>query len=137
MIRIRFHTSVRLDLEEISLLDPIAATRIIAFLEQAQSDPQLLQKLTTHSYRSGEDNLDIKKWQSMHQDGHAIWRLRFVDFMYRIPDYRLIYLPHTVHHIINIMAICKRSEIVYDDPDHHIYRRIVQACSELETTWRK
>ncbi len=132
MTRIRFHTYVRRDLEEISLLDSIGATRIIAFLEQSQSDPHLLEKLTTRCQRGRKDNLDIKKWQKLHRAGHAIWRLRFIDFTYRVPDYRLIYLPTVADRVITIMAICRRSEIDYDDPHHHIYRRIVHACNELK-----
>src|SRR5690606_32490857 len=106
MLVFKLHRDVRGDLEEIKLLDTLAATRIVAFLQQIQVDPGLLKKLTTHFYRNNEDNLDVKKWRAMHEAGLPVWRLRFVDFAYRHPDYRIFYVASASRAEVHILAIC-------------------------------
>lgn len=134
MITIRRHVDVLRDLEEIILLDRLAATRIIAFLEQYANDPLLLQKLTTHGYRNEADNLDVKKWKTMQSSGHPVWRLRFVDFAYRVPDYRIFYVPAVSKMTVHVLAIGRKSEIDYDNPDFPMYRRILRASAELRAS---
>ncbi|WP_322997163.1 type II toxin-antitoxin system RelE/ParE family toxin [Castellaniella sp.] len=133
MNKLLLHKEVKKDLEEIHLLDSIASVRIVAFMQQVINDPDILKKLTTHCYRNYDETLDVKKWISMHEAGCPVWRLRFTDFAYRNPDYRIFYVISEDPLVIHIIAICKREDINYDDPNHPVCRRVARCCAEL---WR-
>src|SRR5690625_3634773 len=133
MYKLSFHADVDKDIEEIALLDSVAVARFYAFFAEVKNDPSLLQSNSvaieeSDSYIS--EKIDIGPWSSMRKSGRNLWRLRFSDFAYREPDYRIIYFTHETLKQIVIIAILKREDIDYDNPNDPIFRRIASAYDQ-------
>lgn len=73
MLTIKVHSDCVADLEKITLLDSLMATRFFAVLEQLKRDPDLLKILMKHQAQDGI--YDVKKWVRLQNQGDPIWRL--------------------------------------------------------------
>lgn len=136
MIGFRLEGTSKADLSGYVLTDPLVVTRFTAFLEQAKCDPDLLTKLSTHSYDDADIN--VKKWIAQHNQGRAIWRLKFFCFKARYPDYRIFYCidsPSKRKTTVCILGIKRREDIDYDNEQHPTSRDIIGAfnrcCSRI------
>lgn len=132
MYKLSFHPEVKNDLEQTKWSDPMALARFHAFFTEVKDNPSLL--LSCDGIAPHDSNFsklaDIKPWMSMKYSGRKLWRLRFSDFAYRRPDYRIIYFISETLKKITIVAVLKREEINYDDCNHPIYRRISSAYDQ-------
>lgn len=133
MYQLRFHSDVYKDFELIGVSDPIAMARFHAFFAEVKDNPTLLLSRSEGLSKSGltfSEIIDLRPWNSMRKSGRNLWRLRFSDFAYRDPDYRIIYFVSETLKKIIIIAILKREEIDYDNHDNPICRRISDAYDQ-------
>jgi hypothetical protein len=67
------------DLRQLKVADPRAAAAVLVALEQIESDPNVIDKLTTHGNSMiGTSSLNVKPWESMKPYGN-LWRFRILD----------------------------------------------------------
>lgn len=130
MYELKIHHDVSSDLESIQLRDSIAVTRFVAFVEEVKSNPSILiDALDTHTADWASVDTTVVEWKRLLKDGHKAWRIRFKDFSWRDPDYRIIFTVSESKKQIIILAFKARSEIDYDDPHHPFSIRITCALA--------
>lgn len=133
MYKLSFHSDVKKDLEQIGWSDSLAAARFHAFFTEVKDNPYLLLTSSLQNKDSEtnfNDLINIKRWVSMGNSGKDLRRLRFSDFAYRNPDYRIIFFVSEALKRIIILAILKREEVNYDDLNDPICRRISSAYAQ-------
>lgn len=126
------HDDVKDDFKRISVNSPAAVGRIAAALEAAEEDETLLQHLHSKHYRTyGDHDIDVKKWALANRLGYALSRFRFFYLEENGFLYRIIYALDDEYDECHVLAILRRDEIDYDDPDHPINQRIFCAYQGL------
>lgn len=126
------HDDVKSDFLRIAVKSPSARGRILAALEAASEDQTLLDQLQSNRYRTyGEHDTDIKRWVLARQLGYDIHRFRFFYLEENGFCYRIIYAYNDVYDECHILAILRRDEIDYDDPNHPFNARIFAAYHSL------
>lgn len=133
MYKLSFHPDVYKDIEQINLLDSAAVARFHVFFTEVKDNPEIL----LNTLDNIEENdlifnkvVNLQPWETMKKSGRSLWRIRFSDFAYRKPDYRIIYFISETLKKITITAILKREEIDYDNLDNPICRRIADAYDQ-------
>ncbi len=130
MIALFLHNDAVSDLRDLKIIQPEAAARILALLQELKGNPDLLDRLTQHGYGSRNcSDFNVSKWLAHWKRGRDLWRLKVWDLEDKGLRYRIIYafVPQKKHHYI--LAIAPR-EFNYDT-NHPISRRIIRAYEEL------
>lgn len=126
------HPDTGADLLRISSKSPTARGRILAALEAVSEDENLLDHLQSNNYRTyGDQDTDVKRWVLASKLGNDIYRFRFFYLEENGYHYRVVYAIDNAHDECHILAILRRDEIDYDDPEHEFNVRIFNAYSEL------
>lgn len=132
MLEFVFHPDTQADFQRIVVKSPSAKSRIVAALEAASEDATLLNNLSLNYYRTyGEHDTDIKRWVVALQLGYTLRRFRFLYLEENGYHYRIVYATDDVDDYCYILAILRRDEINYDDPNDPINQRIFTAYTAL------
>lgn len=74
---ITVHEDAETDLDEIWQLDEDVAADIIALLEQAKTDQELLDSLTIKDFGAhGTEKIHVDKWVAQQKRGRNQWRVK-------------------------------------------------------------
>ena len=123
------HDEATADLRAIAAVNPAAAGKLAAFIQQLRASSELQAKL--HEKEWGEDRvgpLGVKQWSSMHKEtkGKPVRRLRAWELEAQGIGYRLLTIydyTQQAHTILAVVARDKQS-CDYDDPNQPVRRRI-------------
>lgn len=89
---ITVHEDAETDLDEIWELDEDVAAEIIALLEQAKTDQELLDSLTIKDFGAyGTEKIHVDKWLDQQKKGRNLWRVKLWELEDRGIRYRIIY----------------------------------------------
>ncbi len=130
MVALFVHGDVKADLELLWGREPQAAGRILAFLEQLEGDPDLLDRLAQHDYGAHRSaDFHVSKWQAHWRKGRDLWRLKIWDLEDKGLRYRIVYAfePRRQHY--HVLAVAPR-KFNYD-ASHPINRCILRAYQAL------
>jgi hypothetical protein len=125
------HDDAKADLYALRAESPEAAGRIVALLQELESNPDLQERLTEHDFGArGRDQFHVSKWQAQWRAGKDLWRLKLWDLEQNGLPYRIVYafVPIRRHH--HILAVVPRSSFNYDDRDP-VTQRILRAYEGL------
>jgi hypothetical protein len=93
--------------------------------QQLRADGALAEKLLDHGYgANGDVAISVSKWLNRWKEGVDLWRLKAWDLEHVGLRYRAIYLYLRTEARFVVLAIVKREDFDYDDPDHPIRKRI-------------
>jgi hypothetical protein len=127
------HSDAANDLRGLMIANPGAASKIAAFLQQAKSDPRIIDSLLDHDF--GDDRkgpYHVSKWFEFWNTGFNLWRVKLWTFPKGSLSYRIVYAyqPSTQHY--HVLAIVHRD---FDyQTDHVITQRILLAYRSLGIT---
>lgn len=126
------HDDTKEDFRRIRVRSPSAVGRILAALESAEEDETLLQNLHSKHYRTyGDHDVDVKQWVLANKLGYALSRFRFFHLEENGFVYRVIYALDDLYDECHVLAILRRDEVDYDDPNHVFNQRIFRAYQGL------
>jgi mRNA-degrading endonuclease RelE of RelBE toxin-antitoxin system len=129
---ISYHDDVERDLDAIYEVDPESGDEIVAFLDEVQASEELLDRFSSEAFRSPRDPaFDVDRWGSMWRN-YALWRVKLLYTNSEASRYRIIYTYHPTERRYYILAIVHRDQLNYDDANHPIRRRIVDAYRSLD-----
>jgi mRNA-degrading endonuclease RelE of RelBE toxin-antitoxin system len=127
-MRLIIHEDAQSDLSEIANANRSVAADLLVALQELDSDPDLLDRLTQHKYGSSrkQSNLNISKWLEHWNAGKDLWRMKYWDKA----DYRIIYafIPATKEHFV--LAVVDRRHFNYEQ-NHPITKRILRAYETI------
>ena len=104
------------DLKALKVSDPDAMAAIVAFLEEADADPKLIDKCTTHgAVVIGSVSVNVKGWVEARREIGNLWRIRFLDDP-KTSRYRMIYGYDWHTRRVGILAVVPRSKETYEIP---------------------
>lgn len=132
MYKLNILPIVKEDIKIVGVSSKNAATKIVALLEQLNTNQELLGYLLEHNCGEPEKDLfNVSKWQAYWQNGYDLWRLKLFNLENVGLRYRIIYayaLENSVQ-IFYILAIVHRD---FDyDPTHEITKRLIHSYVEL------
>lgn len=126
------HDDTKDDFRRIALRSPSAVKRIVAALEAAEDDDVLLDNLQSKHFRTyGNHDVDVKRWAMALGLGYALHRFRFFHLEENGFTYRVVYAIDEEYDECHLLAILRRDEINYDDPNDAINQRIFKAYRSL------
>jgi hypothetical protein len=95
---------------------------VLAFLQQAKADQQILESLSSDFFGvGGVENYDVKKWISQQQQGRQLWRVRLCDIKGLGVPYRILHAFDAVRSTYYVLAILDRG-FNYDDSTPRVKR---------------
>lgn len=97
---------------------------LVAFLQQAKSDPSLLQTLAEDWF--GEDdsaNYSVQRVVALHQRGKRIWRVKVLTLKGLAAGYRVLYTFDRNRQTFYVLGVPSR-DIAYDHTHPRIQRLI-------------
>lgn len=131
MFAIFIHDDAKADLLALRDSEPQAAGRILAFLEQLEGDPDLLDRLTQHDYGAhGSADFHVSKWQAQWRKGRDLWRFKVWDLEEKGLRYRVVYAFVAGKQHYHVLAITPRRDFNYEESDP-ICQRVLRAYQEL------
>lgn len=135
MYKLNILPAVLNDIKSISVNSKNASTKLVAFLEQLNSDQNLLQHLLTHNHGEiDKDLFNVSKWQEYWKNGYDLWRLKLFELENVGLRYRVIYAYILERNVPTyyILAIVHRD---FDyDPTHEITKRLIHSYNALGLT---
>ena len=103
----------RTDLADLRIADPDAVAAIIAFLQEAKADAELLDKFTTHGdVKIGSFKANVKGWVVAKSGANNLFRFRVLDTP--ATRYRVIYGYDWRTRRIGILGISHKDHFDYD-----------------------
>lgn len=97
---------------------------ILAFLQQAKSDPSLLRTLAEDWFgEDGSADYSVQRVVSLHQRGKRIWRVKVLTLKGLAAGYRVLYAFDRNRHKFYVLGIPPR-DIAYDHTHPRIQRLI-------------
>ena len=119
------------DLEAILEGDSDTAGKILAFLQELQGDPDLLECLTITEFgKYGEEDFSATPWWNEQRERN-LWRVKIWELENRGLKYRIVYGYAGTPKQYHILAIVHRSDIDYDDEQHPITQRVRRLYDDL------
>ncbi len=117
------------DLADIKQVNQKAWALIVAFLEQAAADQDLLDRLSQNQYK--DDDYHVSRWVQQWKEGRNIFRLKIACLTNMDATYRIIYAfdPSRAPQHYHVLGILPRS-FNYDQNDSRT-RRIEDAYKRL------
>lgn len=132
MYKLNILPIVKEDIKAVSVNSKNASTKIIALLEQLNTDQELLGYLLEHNHGEPDKDLfNVSKWQAYWQNGYDLWRLKLFNLENVGLRYRIIYAYALENGIqtFYILAIVHRD---FDyDPTHEITKRLIHSYVEI------
>ena len=129
------HPDAASDLRGLMVSDPDAAGKVLAFLEQAKRDPQIIASLLDQDFGdTRREPYHVSKWLKFWNTGFNLWRVKLWTFPKGSLRYRVVYAyqPSTQHY--HVLAIVDRD---FDyDPSHAVTQRIIVAYRSIGITTR-
>ena len=123
MVSLDVHINAKQDIIDIAKTDSGAASTILAFLQEAKSDLDFVDKLLTYGHGEiGQYDFNAKQWQAAKASTN-LWRLRILDTP--ATTYRVVYGYHWEYKQLVIYAVLKKSDFNYDDLTTNINKRII------------
>ncbi|MGB5103264.1 MAG: hypothetical protein WBO04_08085 [Steroidobacteraceae bacterium] len=115
----------RTDLAALRVKDRTAAAEIVALLEEADADPRIFEKLTTHGdVTIGKGHLvNVVGWVAARRGSNNLFRLKALDPP--VPGYRVLYGFDWHTRRIGILAVVRRGDDTYE-LDGNLARRILE-----------
>lgn len=116
------------DLAALRLTDRTSAAEIAVLLQEADADPRIIEKLTTHGdVTIGNSHLvNVVGWVEARHGGDNLFRLKALDPV--VPRYRVIYGFDWHTRRIGILAVVKR--------DDKTYRKEAALARRIFEDWR-
>ena len=131
MLVINVSRAAEADLEAIFDEDPDTAGVSLAFLQELQGDPDLLDCLTITDFgKYGEEDFSATSWWN-EQPERNLWRVKVWDLENRGLKYRMVYAYAGRPKQYHVFAIVHRSDIDYDDEQHPITQRVRRLYDDL------
>ena len=97
---------------------------ILAFLQQAKSDPALLETLAEDWFgEDGSADYTVRKIVSLHQRGKRLWRVKVLTLKGLAAGYRVLYAFDPGQQIFYVLGVPSR-DIAYDQTHPRIQRLI-------------
>lgn len=97
---------------------------ILAFLQQAKSDPDLLETLAENWFgEDGSAHYTVRKVVSMHQRGKRLWRVKVLTLKGMATGYRVLYAFDSSLHVFYVLGVLPR-DIAYDQSHARIQRLV-------------
>ncbi|MBK8508950.1 MAG: hypothetical protein IPL51_09965 [Candidatus Competibacteraceae bacterium] len=130
MVSLTISDDAKSDLKELLKTDGAAAGRIIALLQEIQSDADLMDRLTQHDFGACQTaEFHISKWNEQWRKGNDLWRLKIWDLEDQKLRYRIVYafIPRRQKHVV--LGVAPRS--FNYDPRHELSIRILRAYQNL------
>jgi hypothetical protein len=123
-----FHRDAEADLKAIREREPLSAGRLLAALEQAKADPDLMDRLTQHDYGvAGTADFHVSRWESQqYKYKRNLWRLKLWDLENQGIRYRVIYAFEPASHSVFVLGVTARRTFNYEDND--AFTRRVVGC---------
>ncbi|EPH6960525.1 hypothetical protein DT381_12730 [Pseudomonas aeruginosa] len=129
------HPDAEDDLQRLCRLDKWSAARILALLEELNSDQDLLDRLSQHGYQKDKPyQFDVSRWQEACGNGYYLLRIKAWGADDRVLPYRVIYahVPTDTGDEYHILAIAERS---WDyNTTSVLSRRIFKAYEDIQQT---
>lgn len=114
MIQIDVLPGAKVDLAALKQSDPDALAVIVAFLEEADADKELIDRCTTHGdVVIGSTSVNVKGWVKARGSIGNLWRIQLLE----IPEvirYRTIYGYDWHTRRIGILAVVHRDDFNYE-----------------------
>lgn len=131
MPRLLIHLDAANDLQSIKARgDVIDHGVILAFLQQAKSDPALLETLAEDWFgEDGTADYSVRKIVSMHQRGKRLWRVKVLTLKGLATGYRILYAFDPAAQMFYVLGIPSR-DIAYD-PSHPRIQRLIAVYDSL------
>ena len=130
MYSLLIHSDARADLEEIWKKAPHAAARIVAVLEEIQSDQELLDALTDQDFGAyGLKEFHVSKISKFWHSGLDLWRFKIWDLEDLKLRYRIVYAYDAKRRRYYVLGILPRATS-YDSNDSRV-QRILKAYEDL------
>jgi mRNA-degrading endonuclease RelE of RelBE toxin-antitoxin system len=97
---------------------------ILAFLQQAKSDPTILQTFAEDWFgEDGSADYSVRKVVSLHRRGKRLWRLKVLTPKGKAAPYRVLYAFDSQQQTFYVLGILSR-DIAYDETHPRIQRLI-------------
>jgi hypothetical protein len=127
-----FHQDIRIDLAAIKANDSAQTyARILALMRQMHSDPSLADRLLEHGFGADKRReFSVSKWLAVWRQGKDLWRLKWWDLEAKGARYRFVYVYLHKEGRFVVMAIVKRMDFDYDNPQDAIRQRIFKSLSQ-------
>lgn len=124
------HEDAVADIALIHQDQPSHATKILAFIEELENSPDLLDSMTIQNY--GDDRQDpifVKKWGSVYRgEKMNVWRLRSMELEQQGLNYRFIYCYYYKDQTHHLVAVVAKKDMDYDSINDPIRTRVVSTC---------
>jgi len=105
-------SGAREDLEALAQQDAAAFAVVVAFLQEAEADPRLIDKFTTRGdVGIGQFRTNVKPWSEARQNLHNLFRVRVLDTP--ATSYRVIYGFDWHTRRIGILAVVHKEDFDY------------------------
>jgi mRNA-degrading endonuclease RelE of RelBE toxin-antitoxin system len=127
---ITIHEDAERDLDAIWDLDEDVAAEIIALLEQAKNDQDLLEILTVKDFGvHGTEKIHVDKWVAQHKQGRNLWRVKIWELEGRGIRYRIIYALDPRCRRYHVLGVLERDFDYVANDDRT--KRLLAAYDEL------
>lgn len=123
--RLAIHRDAADDLQSIKDLGEHADHgAILAFLQQAKSDPALLETLSENWFgEDGSADYTVRKIVSLHRRGKRLWRVKVLTLKGMAAGYRVLYAFDPGLQVFYVLGVPPR-DIAYDQTHPRIQRLI-------------
>ena len=123
------HRHAKEDLDRLWVADRSAAAKVLTVLQELQSDPDLIDKLTQHGDNTvGPTLLNVKRWEKARAVGN-LWRFRILNSP--ATSHRVVYGYHWQTRQVCVLAVVHKESFDYDDLRSDISRRILADWTAL------
>ena len=117
------HPNARSDILALRAKDQDAAAVIVVLLEQLQSDPNVVDLLTTKGDSNAHgEKLNVKPWVTAKSERN-LWRLRVLETP--ATEYRVFYGYHWQTRQMCVLGVAHKSDIDYDDHSSGFAARVL------------
>jgi hypothetical protein len=105
---------------------------IAACLQEMEVDPDLESNLLLHGFDEQKLGIyGVKQWSRLWRQGLDIWRMRLWGAERLGLQYRIFYAYLRTQQRFYVLAVVPKTEVNYDDPNHHLAARIRAAYNSL------
>jgi len=122
------HDYVEEDLDSLFIENRAASIIVGQFLEQIETDFDLLDKMTVHKFK--DEDIDVEHFaEQWDKRKRNLWRLKLTRLVDINAPFRIIYAFHPDEHRYYILGVVKR-DFDYSEKDPRT-QRIIRAYNEL------
>lgn len=129
---VELHDDAKEDLKSIRCIDSVNAARLVALLQELNTDEDLRDRLLDRN-SDEDDRIHIMRWVEQFNKGKNLYRIKVWDEQIeRYMPYRVIYayLPHDPIFNYVVLAIVHRKDFNYESTNNYTHR-ILRAYDDL------